>query len=60
MKNKKNSKGEFLSMFRKGFKGTDEEKEKMEYNKDQQERLKKEKKDKKKGTFSKIMDMISK
>lgn len=58
MKNKnKSSKGEFASLFRKGFKGTEENKEKMEFNEDQQKELKKDKK--KKSTFSKIMDMLS-
>jgi hypothetical protein len=61
MKNKDNKQGEFASLFRKGFKGSDEQKENMEFNADQQERLKKEEeaKKKKKGTFSRIMGMLT-
>lgn len=49
----------FLSKFRKGFKGTDKDKENMELNEDQQERLKKEESSgKKKSLFSKIKSML--
>ena len=44
MKKNKKEDGEFLAKFRKGFKGSDEDKERMELNEDQQERLKKKKK----------------
>lgn len=56
MKKNKKEDGEFLAKFRKGFKGSDEDKERMELNEDQQERLKKKKKDK--GLFSKIKSML--
>lgn len=56
MKKNKKEDGEFLAKFRKGFKNSDEDKERMELNEDQQERLKNKKKDK--GLFSKIKSML--
>ena len=55
MKKSKKEDGEFLAKFRKGFKGSDEDKERIELNEDQQKRLKKKKK---KGLFSKIKSML--